>query len=158
MALNTWRHLYSAGLPSHWAMAHILVCCSFYLHNSNYFQAGANGWLSISLTTVKFCQIILWYFTATNKFSPNFTSCLMSIYFRAFNNQLNVCNTAAIMWSNSNYALCTVHHNNTKINYLALVHTEEGNLLILLLLSSPVLVPNCNPSWHSNTMQLYFNV
>jgi len=30
-ALSTGRHLYSAGRPSRWASAHILVCFSFWL-------------------------------------------------------------------------------------------------------------------------------
>jgi len=29
-ALSTWRHLYSAGRPSRWALAHILVCLRLY--------------------------------------------------------------------------------------------------------------------------------
>ena len=29
-ALNRGRHLYSAGRPSHWALAHILVFCMFF--------------------------------------------------------------------------------------------------------------------------------
>ena len=36
-ALNRGRHLYSAGRPSHWALAHILVPSSFFLLSSSFF-------------------------------------------------------------------------------------------------------------------------
>jgi len=49
-ALNRWRHLYSAGRPSRWALTHILVC--FWLKwllsiVSNFYCV--DSWWSISL-------------------------------------------------------------------------------------------------------------
>jgi len=42
-ALNRGRHLYSAGRPSRWALAHILVLCSFFL----LFFLAFSQWLEI---------------------------------------------------------------------------------------------------------------
>jgi len=76
-ALSTGRHLYSAGRPSRWALAHILVYCNLLLlFNFNYFNLACTfGYRSIGAPTL--CFIVFLQFCAS--FISYVTMCVCRI-------------------------------------------------------------------------------